>query len=1007
MTHTAPLPFVSPAPAGRTPLQALCRFPLALALVLLATPLLAQDPTTKANYKQATKFSSSFLSKFVYDSSVTPGWIGETDCFWYRFRTSDGRHYWLVDADALTKVPLFDHDLMAARLSELLETPIDAEAIDLSGIEFDESGNEMKFVAKGWNFTYDRTTASLEKKDKAKARSSSRRGRGSSTRQRRNRTTDENKREKTEKEKAEEAKKRQERLLEQWRGALEKYEKKLEGKEDEEEESQQGSSRSRSQPQRGHRSAFSPDLRWYVFSRQNNLYLVERNGDLQKLADVKSAEEETKAAEAAAKKSEGNAKEGDADRKTEEQTDKKGDGETESTEETDGNKEEGNGDAEADSADAVEEPVEATKEKESLRFPFDEAKALTLSEDGVEDYSYGGNEEDDFGMPATVTWSPDSHAFFVSRSDSRGVAELFLVDSLGEPRPSLQQYKYPMPGEPNVRNREFMMFHADNGELIQLPAKWTDESYVDSRWLPNGELRVLRRDRTLRKLEYGIVDPKTGDFEVLFDEKLTDAGINTQTIRYLDDRDQFIWWSERTGWGHYYLYDLSGKLLNPITRGRFRASRIIDVDEEKGLMWFRGNGREKGESIYHEHLYRVRLDGGDLTLLDAGDANHRSVLSKSRNYVVDNASRVDQPPTSVLRNSDGEVIMELAEADMSQLTEMGWQPPERFVVKAADGTTDLYGNMWKPFDFDPQQKYPLIVHVYPGPQTEGVTHSFSATGSRQELAQLGFIVIQVGHRGGTPTRSKAYGSYGYFNMRDYGLEDKKAAIEQLAARNAFIDIDRIGIYGHSGGGFMTAAALLKPPYNKFFKVGVSTAGNHDNNIYNNYWAERYHGLKEAKAKEGKAKESEGRSSNRRTRRQRNDGDTKNEEQKGEQGDKTETSTKDEKKDSKTEQDDKSDDKTRFEIEVATNAELAENLEGKLLLVHGEIDNNVHPAGTMRLVNALIKANKRFDMLIVPGARHSFGSASNYVKHRTWEYFALHLLGDQQLSADITEKHSSR
>ncbi|MEC7584213.1 MAG: DPP IV N-terminal domain-containing protein, partial [Planctomycetota bacterium] len=934
-------------------------------------------------------------------------------------------------------VSLFDHDLMAARLSELLETPIDAEAIDLSGIEFDESGNEMKFVAKGWNFTYDRTTAALEKKDKAKARSSSnRRGRGSSSRQRRGSTNDEDKREKTEKEKAEEAKKRQKRLLEQWRSALKKYEDKLEGKEDEEEEGQQGSSRSRSQPQRGHRSAFSPDLRWYVFSRQNNLYVVERNGDLQKLADVKSEEDEAKAAEADAKKSEGEVQDGDSNGKTEEQTDKKDDTEEQSTTGTttgtgtgtgtgtEDNAEAGNGEADADSPAADED---AADDKEALRFPFDQAKALALSDDGAEDYSYGGNEEDDFGMPATVTWSPDSHGFFVSRSDSRGVAELFLVDSLGEPRPSLQQYKYPMPGEEKVRNREFMMFHADTRELIKLPSKWTDESYVDSRWLPNGELRVLRRDRTLRKLEYGIVDPKTGDFEVLFDEKLADAGINTQTIRYLDDRSQFIWWSERTGWGHYYLYDLSGKMLNPITRGRFRASRILDVDEEKGLMWFRGNGREKGESIYHEHLYRVRLDGGDLTLLDAGDANHRSSLSKSRRFVIDNCSRVDQAPTSVLRNSDGEVIMELAEADMSQLREMGWRPPDRFVVKAADGVTDLYGNMWKPFDFDPQNKYPLIVHVYPGPQTEGVTHSFSATGSRQELAQLGFIVIQVGHRGGTPTRSKAYGSYGYFNMRDYGLEDKKAAIEQLAARNAFIDIDRIGIYGHSGGGFMTAAALLKPPYHKFFKVGVSTAGNHDNNIYNSYWAERYHGLKEAKdqkakdqkAKDGESKGTEGRSTNRRGRRRGTEGDKKDQEQKtdGDQterkdqdkneGGKTETSTKDKQQDSETGKDDKSEDKTRFEIKVATNAELAGNLEGKLLLVHGEIDNNVHPAGTMRLVNALIKANKRFDLLIVPGARHSFGSASNYVKHRTWEYFALHLLGDQQTGADITEKHSPR
>ena len=663
MTHSAPLHLVSSPRAPRRHNRGVTLFTLGATLALLATPLVAQDPTTRANYKLATKFSSSFLSKFVYDSAVTPGWIGETDTFWYRFRTNEGRRYWLVDADAQTKVPLFDHDLMAARLSESLETPIDAEAIDLSGVEFDEAGKEMKFVAKGWNFTYDRTTTALEKKDKSKARSSTnRRGRGSAGRQRGNNTNEDTKREKTDKEKAEEAKKRQTRLLEQWRTALEKYESKLEGKEDKEQDEQQTSSRSRAQAQRGHRSAFSPDLRWYVFARQNDIYLVERQGDLQKLADVKSAEtEETKAAEADAKKSEGDVQEGDSHRKTEDQGDKKvetkergdkkvvteerGDKKVETEERGDKKvetKERGdkkvvtetesktvadteaktsNGDAGADSPVEEEEPAADTDDKEALRFPFDESQAQALSDDGVEDYSYGGNKEDDFGLPATVTWSPDSNAFFVSRSDSRGVAELFLVDSLGEPRPSLRQYKYPMPGEENVRNRKFMMFHAETSELIPLPAKWKDESYVDSRWLPNGELRVLRRDRTLRKLEYGIVDPKTGAFEVLFEEKLTNAGINTQTIRYLDDRNQFIWWSERTGWAHYYLYDLNGKLLNPITRGRFRASRIIDVDEEKGLMWFRGNGREKGESIYHEHLYRVRLDGdtGIIEILEKGE----------------------------------------------------------------------------------------------------------------------------------------------------------------------------------------------------------------------------------------------------------------------------------------------------------------------------------------------------------------------------------------------------
>ncbi len=402
--------------------------------------------------------------------------------------------------------------------------------------------------------------------------------------------------------------------------------------------------------------------------------------------------------------------------------------------------------------------------------------------------------------------------------------------------------------------------------------------------------------------------------------------------------------------------------------------------------------------------------------------------------------------------------MDLEKTDLSRLTEVGWKLPETFVVKAADGVTDLYGNMWKPFDFDPKKKYPIIAHVYPGPQPEGTTHTFSATSGQQQLAQLGFIVIQVGHRGGTPPRSKAYASYGYFNLRDYGLADKKAAIEQLAARHPFIDITRVGIYGHSGGGFMSAAALLQKPYNEFFKVGVASAGNHDNNIYNNIWAERYHGLKEVEVKEQIAAATGGRTAGqsrrqrparaarrsngrlrtadfpRRVQRRRfrlllrsgndrrrggvgrvlgsnwpptlkqrvlaeqeNQSPQQGTQEQKSDGQKTEDKTDAQKKEAAQEK------KTKFEIHVPTNAELAGNLKGKLLLVHGEADNNVHPANTLRLVDALIKANKRFDMLYLPATRHSFGGYQPYVTQRMYEYFAEHLLGDYQASADIMEK----
>jgi dipeptidyl aminopeptidase/acylaminoacyl peptidase len=280
-------------------------------------------------------------------------------------------------------------------------------------------------------------------------------------------------------------------------------------------------------------------------------------------------------------------------------------------------------------------------------------------------------------------------------------------------------------------------------------------------------------------------------------------------------------------------------------------------------------------------------------------------------------------------------------------------------VKAADGITDIYGNMWKPFDFDPARKYPIIVHVYPGPQTENVSNTFTATGVQQQLAQLGFIVVQIGNRGGSPRRSNAYQSFSYLNLRDYGLADKKAGVEQLAAKYPWIDIERVGLFGHSGGGFMTAAAMLVPPYNEFFKVGVSSSGNHDNNVYGDYWAEQNHGLVEKRI--------------------------------------ATTTTASDRQDGGTVQDTVA----KFDIHVPANHEVAANLNGRLLLVHGDMDNNVHPAGTIRLVNALIKANKRFDFMIMPGKAHGFADYQNYFNRMLYEYFAEHLLGDYyRVNAEI-------
>jgi dipeptidyl-peptidase-4 len=805
-----------------------------------ATPAVGAESelVKKANYKQAFKYSADYLRQFVYDTTVTPHWIGDSDCFWYSYRTRQGANWYRVDAAKGTKEPLFDRVKLAARLSEALHKPLDPMALTLDRASVNSEGKKLTFVVDATRYEYDLKADKLAKLGAAPPAPPNRPGLGA-------------------------------------RGNFRRQDG----------GGRQGGQRRQdaASSSRDHRN-FAPDGKVFVFAKRHNLYLAE-----------------------------------------------------------------------------------AGKENE----------AVQLSTDGIEDFSFGGGD-DDRKVHAAVTWSKDSTVFYVLRRDMRGVKELYVVNSLAEPRPTLEKYKYPMPGEDAIRKTELFLFSRDSNTLTRIEPKWRDESYSDLHWNKDStELRFVRRDRLQRHIEFCTLNLASGKAKCLLAEGFDNAGIIVQPARYLDDTKEMIWWSERSGWAHFYLYDRDGKLKNAITSGCFRASRIEAVDAKNRVLYFHGNGREAGENVYYQHLYRVNLDGSGLALLDPGDAEHQSSLSPSRKFAVDNWSRVDREPISFLRDANGKQIMELERADLSRLYEVGWKMPETFVVKAADGVTDLYGNMWKPFDFDPKKKYPIIAHVYPGPQQEGVTHTFSAISTNQELAQLGFIVVQVGHRGGAPTRSKAYASYGYFNLRDYGLADKKSAIEQLAARHSFIDLDRVGIYGHSGGGFMSAAAMMQKPYNEFFKAAVASSGNHDNNIYNDNWAERYHGLREAASNGTSAAARNGNGAS------ADDGDKKDQGQI--------------KDDSAAQKD------TRFEIKVPTNAELAANLKGHLLLVHGEIDNNVHPANTMRLVDALIKANKRFDMLMIPGKRHGYADYQPYFRQRMWDFFAEHLLHDRQTGADIYEK----
>jgi dipeptidyl aminopeptidase/acylaminoacyl peptidase len=594
---------------------------------------------------------------------------------------------------------------------------------------------------------------------------------------------------------------------------------------------------------------------------------------------------------------------------------------------------------------------------------------------------------------AQVTWSPDSKAFAVTRMDQRKVKPLFLVNNTANPRPELMEYTYAMPGEENVSQEELYLYKAGDTKLEPVNVKkWKDQRLFDIHWNGKGSdhLRMVRRDRTQRHFELLDLDVATQRFTQLLQEDIDNNSSERQNVRYVKAGGDFIWWSERSGWGHYYLYDNAGKLKHPLTSGAWRAERIVELDSVKGVLYVAGVGRETAENPYYTHTYRVNLDGTGFALIDPGNGTHNAQLSPNKKWIVDSYSRVDLVPKSVLRDPTGKVVMDLEEMDVSKLRELGWRPPETFTTKAADGVTNIYGNIWKPFDFDSTKKYPIIANVYPGPQTESVTFPFTPANVPQQLAQLGFVVIQIGNRGGSPQRSQQYQGFSYYNLRDYALADKKAGIEQLAARYKWIDLDKVGIYGHSGGGFLTAAAMMLPPYNEFFKVGVSESGNHDNNIYNQNWSEQYHGLKvvakapargqgvaQAGAPAGGPRNADG----------NGNGNAVNGRGAGNPNAAAAAAAL---VDGSIAADDSL---NAFQIHVPTTVDLAANLKGNLLLETGDMDNNVHPANTIRLVQALIKANKRFDLMILPGKPHGYGDMVPYTNRLMFEYFAEHLLGD--------------
>ncbi len=612
----------------------------------------------------------------------------------------------------------------------------------------------------------------------------------------------------------------------------------------------------------------------------------------------------------------------------------------------------------------------------NMRKAAEDPKDSTLVEhritsDGFKDYCYGinnytGNTETDTTariFPTELAWAPDSKHFALMRWDMRPLKDFWVINSLSKPRPTLETYKYQMPGEPGpvgqlyVFNAEDWTSHTVKCHAFkdqEFSLNTTDRTVADQftefygyKWQgDNSKFFVTRMSRDLKRMDICEVDVNGDSTRTVISERMNTYVENRQ-LRILDGGRKFIHWSERNGWANLYLLDAEGNVIRNLTEGAYHVDDVLAVNEKEGYILFRACGKEKGENPYQMHVYRVSLQGGEPKMLDIPDMYVDAIATEDGKYFIANYSRVDYKPASALFDATGRKVCDLGEADFSLLFAAGYKFPERFKVKAADGITDLYGAIYKPFDFDSTKVYPICDYVYPGPQVEANNIYWSRGFTRTDrLAQLGFIVITVGNRGGHPDRSKWYHNYGYGNLRDYGLEDQKYAIQQLGAKYSWIDLDRVGIHGHSGGGFMSTAAILKYP--DFFKAAVSCAGNHDNSIYNRWWSEQHHGITE----------------------------------KVDAGD------------------------TTFVYSIETNPQIASNLKGHLMLVHGDIDNNVHPANTIRVVNALIRANKRFDMLILPGQRHGFGDMNEYFFWRMADYYCEWLMGSsKRYEVDIKEMNN--
>jgi dipeptidyl-peptidase-4 len=576
-------------------------------------------------------------------------------------------------------------------------------------------------------------------------------------------------------------------------------------------------------------------------------------------------------------------------------------------------------------------------------------KETQLTTDGVKDFGYA---TDNAGWVRSdrpvLLWSPDSRKLATFQQDERAVGEMYVVETKVS-HPVLQAWKYPLPGDSVIQmiHRVVIDLSGSAPRVVRLqlppdPHRSTtcdhilcDGTFADVEWSPDAsQLVFVSTSRDHKQEVVRIADAASGSVRDVFTETVAtffESGFASRNWRVLWEAKELLWYSQRDDWGHLYRYDLdSGALKSQLTNGNWNVLEVVRVDAKRRTLFFTGVGREAGRDPYFRHFYRIGLDGKNLKLLTPEDADHDVTLSPDGAFFTDSYSRPEVPPTALVRDADGKAVLSLQQTDISRLVASGWTPPIPFTVKARDGKTDLYGLLYRPSNFDSSRKYPIVDYIYPGPQTGSVgSRSFApARSDHRALAELGFIVVAIDGMG-TPLRSKSFHAAYYGDMGDNTLPDQVAGIKELGARYRWIDLDRVGIWGHSGGGFASLGGILRYP--DFFKVAVSEAGNHDQRQYEDDWGEKWQGLLERKPGGGDS------------------------------------------------------------YDAQANQNLAKNLKGKLLIAHGTLDTNVPPYNTLLVVNELVKANKDFDLLMLPNRGHGFASEP-YMIRRRWDYFVKHLLG---------------